>query len=428
MINSKTARKIMYIGFTAIASLTHSMVVNAADCGITSPAPPPQPEGPGLQVNDTCAFPPPVLETPNIVFPSASGFDNEASRFPDMQAWISFAQAIQPIAGIGGYTFVGWPTQHQAYSKPTASVETMTLLESTKKMTSHFAPNPPLQQLLRESPKVPLQQLLREKQLKPFTAEGEAPEAAGAINCRMDSMQLTHLNPTLVTFLRKENLWNRVGIDAYTSNGKKIVMPQGAVEVKSDWVNVGTNTAPGYVTMQDSGGNTWKMIAFHVISKQLPNWTWATFEHKDNPCYGKFLHPRDTFGFVNGANSPSSELLAVFSHYGVDTNVANNYRLDGAQTDFTDDTGRPIILGNSVTESGFQTTSSCITCHSRASVSASGTPALSVFTPEGQSFNGPIQADWYFGADGKQNNFTTDFMWSLAFCPAADESSDSACP
>ena len=109
------------------------------------------------------------------------------------------------------------------------------------------------------------------------------------------------------------------------------------------------------------------------------------------------------------------------------SSVADNYRLIGAQTDFTDDTGRPIILGNSVTEAGFQTTSSCITCHGRASVTSSGSPGLSVFNPQGQSFNGPLQAGWYFGTNGVQNNFTTDFMWSMTFCAAADASSNSGC-
>ena len=148
-------------------------------------------------------------------------------------------------------------------------------------------------------------------------------------------------------------------------------------------MNVGSAGAPGYITMQDGSGNTWKLIAMHVITKQLPNWTWATFEHKDNTCYGKFLNPRDNFGFPSGATVPSPALQSVFSHYGVDTSVADNYRLIGAQTDFTDDTGRPIILGNSVTEAGFQTTSSCITCHGRASVTSSGSPGLSVFNPQG---------------------------------------------
>lgn len=386
----------------------------AANCGVSAPAPPPQAQGPGLQVNDTCAFPPPVLESPQVTYPSVNGFENEASRFPEMQAWISFSEAIQPLAGVGGYTFVGWPSQHQAYSQPAKPTATMSLLDLTKETMARFAPHPPVQQMQRRL----FQQHLKVK-----------PAAAGAAgpDCSMASLETVHLNPTLTTYLRKENLWNRVGIDSYTSAGKKIVMPQGAIEIKANWIPVDGGGSTGYVTMQDGQGKTWKLVAMHLISKQLPNWTWATFEHKDNTCYGKFLQPRDDFGFPKGATAPSGALQQVFAHYGLDESVASNYRLDGAQTDFTDDTGRPVVLGNSVTEAGFQTTSSCITCHGRATVDSAGNPKLSVFNSQSQSFNGPLDPNWYFGKDGKQAAFTTDFMWSMTFCAAKDASSDSGC-
>ena len=50
--------------------------------------------------------------------------------------------------------------------------------------------------------------------------------------------------------------------------------------------------------------------------------------------------------------------------------LPNDYRLKGAQVDFTDRTGRPTIVGNSITEAGFVSTSSCITCHAWASIGA----------------------------------------------------------
>lgn len=404
------------VALLALAAMMYGEDSRAATCGVAAPAPPPQAGGPGLQPNDTCAFPPSVLEPAQVTYPSADGFNNEASRFPDMQAWISFAEAVQPLAGAGGFTFIGWPTEGVAYSPQAKPSPHMSLLEFSKDATAHFAPHPSRQQDQRA-------QLLQKLNVhaKPSAVEAAAPD------CRMGSQQSSHLNPTLVNYLHKENLWNIAGIKAYVAGGKKIVMPQGAIEIKSDWVEADAGSSAGYITMQDGAGKTWKMISMHVISKQLPNWTWATFEHKDNACYGKFLDPRDDFGFPNKATSPSAALQAVFAHYGVDPNVGNNYRLDGAQTDFTDDTGRPIVLGNSVTEAGFQTTSSCITCHARASVDANGAPKLSVFTPQGQSYNGPVNPTWYFDKTGKQLNFPADFMWSMAFCAAPDASSKSNC-
>lgn len=398
-----------------LVASTFSQESLADSCGVAAPAPKPQVEGPGLQVTDTCAFPPAVLEPYQVAFPSADGFGNEAMRFPDMQAWISFSQVVQPIAGIGGYTFTTWPTQAQAYSPPSPVAVTMSLADSAKDMAGRFAPHPPRQQLER-------QKMLQHSKVKGFTLEG-----TDAPNCRMASNETVHLNPPLVAYLHKANLWNIAGIDAYTSAGKKIVMPQGSVEIKANWVQADAGSAASYITMQDGQGNTWKLLSMHVISKQLPNWTWATFEHKDNTCYGKYLNPQDDFGFPKGATAPSAALTAVFSHYGVNTSVVNNYRLVGAQTDFTDETGRPVVLGNSVTEAGFQTTSSCITCHGRASFDSTGSPQLSIFNPQQQSYNGVLNPSWYFASNGKQINFQTDFMWSMVFCAPKDASSPAAC-
>lgn len=404
----KISRTLAFLGL-----LTCSNTLFAETCGVAAPAPAPQPEGPGLQVNDTCAFPPPVLEPATVDFPSANGFDNEAMRFPEMQAWISFSEALQPVLGELP-TFLLWDTQGLAYSPAVVLNQfELTAQKSLARTQGGFEPQVPLQQKLRSGHKKGKGSLTLLE--------------ADTVSCGMDNKEITHLNPTLVSFLHSENLWNKVGIKKYIADGKKIVMPQGAIEVKTNWVEASQSSNPGFYTMLDASGKTWKLVAMHLISKQLPNWTWATFEHKGNPCYNQYLDTQDTFGFPNNSSTPSSNLSQVFSHYGVNSSIASNYRLVGAMTDFTDDTGRPIILGNSVTESGFQTTASCITCHARATVTSEANPALSVFNSDNQSFNGALNADWYFDSKGNQTSFTTDFMWSMAFCAAPDESSVSPC-
>jgi hypothetical protein len=35
--------------------------------------------------------------------------------------------------------------------------------------------------------------------------------------------------------------------------------------------------------VNSAGGKQYALVSMHVISKMVPNWTWATFEHKDNP-------------------------------------------------------------------------------------------------------------------------------------------------
>ena len=101
--------------------------------------------------------------------------------------------------------------------------------------------------------------------------------------------------------------------------------------------------------------------------------------HGYSELYGK---PKDSVG------QPTDELKAMMKRYNLSPVLSNYYRLKGAQVDFTDRTGRPTIVGNSITEAGFVSTSSCITCHARASIGAPSKgqnqfpvpPPLSVFT------------------------------------------------
>ena len=69
------------------------------------------------------------------------------------------------------------------------------------------------------------------------------------------------------------------------------------------------------------------------------------------------------------------KLFEEFGYQGEWADQYKNYRLKGSQVDFTDGPGRSLLLGNSVTESGFVPSASCITCHARASVNASGASA-----------------------------------------------------
>jgi hypothetical protein len=46
--------------------------------------------------------------------------------------------------------------------------------------------------------------------------------------------------------------------------------------------------------------------------------------------------------------------------------------LKGSQVNFTNGMGRSTRLGNTITEGGFMNTSSCISCHARAAVVATG--------------------------------------------------------
>lgn len=213
------------------------------------------------------------------------------------------------------------------------------------------------------------------------------------------------------------------------------------------------------------------LMAFHVSSKDIPQWVWTTFEHKNNPGRCDYTGCNDSFGFL--AQDPSGQAtnfilpnqqsdqlaqssivfnndkqypdgieseglkkllaargIATQPHSGAFANPSDgawrNYRLKGSQVEFTDHQGRPTRLGNSITEAGFLTHSSCIGCHARAGVApAKGGGAtflpLGVFEPlmsefgYEQSHGGVPNHAWFyndspaFGLEVLQ----TDFIWGF---------------
>ena len=104
-----------------------------------------------------------------------------------------------------------------------------------------------------------------------------------------------------------------------------------------------------------------------------------------------------------------------------------------SQIDFIDPLGKPTILANSQIEEGFQTTSSCITCHAMASIGPrigkeKQANRLSIFqdthaiTGKDSIVVGPTGSPDYsmfeskkFGDEviGEVNYIQSDFVWSL---------------
>lgn len=214
------------------------------------------------------------------------------------------------------------------------------------------------------------------------------------------------------------------------------------------------------------------LVALHIMSREVPNWFWATFEQKDNPGQCDYIGCHDSFGLESGmvppgegcgptmtacpSDCPSDPIQCAIScppcgaiytsdlttqakdllreNLGTTSAIWENYRLKGTQLDFLDG-GEPTHLGNSVTESGFVPTSSCITCHSRATLSNQiPTKALNIFncqcssTPNGCTFGdascpctcsgndgflGAQDGNWY--TEGGVEFRTTEFSWAIPF-------------
>jgi hypothetical protein len=224
------------------------------------------------------------------------------------------------------------------------------------------------------------------------------------------------------------------------------------------------------------------LISFHVSSKDTPNWVWTTFEYVGNIGRCDFIGCNDSYGFaapatllgrttagnytpphttsdgfkpapsviysLNGTYPPEvirPALQAVFDQMDIGTGpnevppsnlppgqnwfptskdkAWRSYRLKGSQVNFTDSAGRTLLLGNSVTEAGFVTRSSCATCHARASINAAGDAALGVFEPETDfqgylmSSHGTPNPAWYNLSKTSPLPLAvqTDFIWGMAF-------------
>lgn len=193
-----------------------------------------------------------------------------------------------------------------------------------------------------------------------------------------------HMNKDAYEFIRDNDLYNVEGQEALFDKAAQIFMkasgegrpvdfseirldfPANAKEVKAQWRPIGEQEKSRYrwEEFEDEEGekHLYGLTAIHITTKDLPNWLWATFEHVDNPkrdgAEPWIIPTRDRAagpaGFPDGM--------------GIEGTRWQYYRLRGTQIEFTNPTGEATILANSQIEQGFQTTSSCVTCHARATI------------------------------------------------------------
>lgn len=257
-------------------------------------------------------------------------------------------------------------------------------------------------------------------------------------------VQETRRNKVTFDFITKdENKFHtRAGLARAFAAGTPISFPIDSIEVKADWVPANLVNASLY-HVNTANGQQFALTSFHVISKMIPNWTWATFEHENNQGRCDFVGCRDEFGATTklvpanaslGQSYPPCTKTPALQKMFTDAKLASvfsHYCLKGSQTDFTTATGIPIVLGNSVTERGFDNTSSCMTCHARASINATGGIATGggflgppdtsnpAVCPTGTpcSPNGTPRPSWFWNSPGTANPqlkaLQTDFVWSI---------------
>ena len=216
------------------------------------------------------------------------------------------------------------------------------------------------------------------------------------------------------------------------------------------------------------------LMAFHISSKDIPNWVWTTFEHIAMPGRCDFIGCNDSYGYRSTDPLPagvarnytaphvkSDDLVMspsivfdtdklyptesinpgldqVFKSLGIGTARSadkdqpaaadlawRSYRLKGSQVDFTNSMGRKTLLGNSITEAGFMSKVSCVTCHARAGVHLEQNKPnflrLSVFSKDlsdygyGLSVHGVPNPAWFHNDNnvGTLDVMQVDFVWGF---------------
>jgi hypothetical protein len=360
----------------------------------------------------------------------AQSTPNPAMTAPDQVAWELFIQA-NSRAGGSNAVFETWASD-----------------------TDTFKPNP-------QFPTAPSPPVLRRPILPAIAREG-VQEAGGLLPALPPGIaqgvtEETRHNRATFDFIVQNNLYRLSGLKA--AFGKNLSFPIDSIEVKANWVPVGdipafTNNrvtqaqVPQLYHVNSAGGIQYALVAMHVISKLVPNWTWATFEHGFNPGRCDILGCKDAFGaqpaFVpsnRGANqgypdcTKTPALTALLSAGNIEP-VYANYCLKGSQADFVDNVGLDIRVGNSVTEDGFVGTASCMTCHGRSVFDKNGKPTS---TAGFLSFNsngpvgplGPLLPAWFWSFNSPPPIFegkagltplatSADFVWSVPFCAIDD--------
>lgn len=265
--------------------------------------------------------------------------------------------------------------------------------------------------------------------------------------------QEVRMNRSTYDSVRTQRLYSVEGLQAAALTAKAagtrslVTFDQKSKEIKAQWVHLTdcdgnpacANRARYHWRSVVVDGKTqiWGLAAIHIISKDLPNWFWADFDHVDcerrvgacaNDSEGALTPTRDT---TTGTNGLKAELAGSKWAF---------YVLRGTETDFVSPTGVKNILSNPVIENGFQQ-SSCMTCHSYATVGIVGTvpkrgTSLALFagkagTANAGSQSGDIGAPncaRFYNANGGPLGYCpdafanipplyyqTDFLWSLSF-------------
>jgi hypothetical protein len=210
----------------------------------------------------------------------------------------------------------------------------------------------------------------------PFSIKEQMPDISSDPTYGLEEVIM---NKEAFDYVVSNKLYNLNGQYAKYHNNQKINFPLSAIEIKVKWRSIpDTNYDKAryhwqYVQVKDSGQTKkllYGLVSMHITSRVLKKWLWATFEHVDSRSQkhpgddGWLLPTKDSFACAD----PPYDCERAPTNFGLEGNKWQYYLLRGTQTDYLDEGGEALLLANSNVERGFQLSSSCITCHSLASI------------------------------------------------------------
>ncbi|WP_430408997.1 hypothetical protein [Kordia sp.] len=281
------------------------------------------------------------------------------------------------------------------------------------------------------------------------------------------------INKAMFDYIQDNALYNQDSVYKMAKE-RRINFPQDAMMIKAQWIPVDSSQVGSYYTKIISGKKTvvsevqdaseeapdiieasvtdqlMGLVGFHLVTHELPNWVWSTFEYSGNLGICDYIGCKDNFGCTEPFISPNpgnvvnagyntgetSEALKLLFEENNVPEAFKNYRLKGSQTQYTTNEGKATILGNSILEANLVSSSSCITCHARATLNNNNPRQnLGMFSSMGDgiilpnqvtdtttqgihpiAYNGtPILQDYENNSVSKDSTYyRTDFMWQLA--------------
>jgi hypothetical protein len=223
--------------------------------------------------------------------------------------------------------------------------------------------------------------------------------------------QETRINRPGFNFILANELFNKQGQHKFASEHPNFDFPSATKEVKAAWVKLPAGADPSkYYTSTSDDGKVLVLVALHIITKDVPFWFWSSFVHKDHTKIGDGDVPladyQEVPASLRGTSFENYRLIAELRQVDASTFAKTG---QGAQLDWITRTGDATVLGNPQIEGGLASSSSCITCHSMASIAKDANG--NVFHNSFDFVLGPTKSEFF-----KQQNvqfFPLDFLWSM---------------